>query len=71
MRVTVELVQARKEQTVELPSASTGLDLLRRLGLAPDAHLLVRGDSPIALDEPLADAERLRILAVVSGGSPI
>ncbi len=69
MRVTVELVQARKVETVELPAASSGFDLLRRLGLAPDAHLLVRGDTPMALDEPLVDAEHLLIFAVVSGGT--
>jgi sulfur carrier protein ThiS len=44
------------------------MDLLRSLGLAPDAHLVVRGDTPIPLDEPLADGERLRILTAVSGG---
>lgn len=68
MRITAELVQARKTESVELPSGATGFDLLQQLRLAPDAHLLVRGDLPIPLDEPLVDAERLRILAVVSGG---
>ncbi len=69
MLITVELVQARKEESIELPMAATGFDLFRRLGLAPDAHLLVRGDTPIPLDEPLVDAERLQIFTVVSGGS--
>ncbi len=69
MRVTVELVQARKTDVVDLPDRSTGFDLLRRVKLAPDAHLLVRGESPIPLDEPLLDGESLRVLAVVSGGA--
>jgi len=69
MQVTAELVQGRKTESVDLPETATGFDLLRRLGLAPDAHLVVRGDSPIPLDEPLVDAERLRILSVVSGGA--
>jgi len=69
MRITAELVQGRKTESIELPEAATGFDLLRSLGLAPDAHLVVRGDSPIPLDEPLIDAEHLRILSVVSGGS--
>ncbi len=69
MQVTADLVQARKTEVVELMSPAAGADLLKKLGLAPDAHLLLRGDTPIPIDEPLRDGERLRILAVVSGGS--
>lgn len=68
MRVTADLIQMHKTESVDLPDAATGFDLLGHLGLAPDAHLIVRGDVPIPLDEPLTDAERLRILSVVSGG---
>jgi sulfur carrier protein ThiS len=69
MIVSAELVQARRVVTVELPESGTGLDLFRRLGLAPDAHLLIRGETPIPMDAPLSDRERVRILAVVSGGT--
>ena len=69
MRVTAELVQARKTVSVDLPETVTGFDLLRHLGLAPDAHLVVRGENPIPLDEPLRAEERLRIISVVSGGA--
>jgi sulfur carrier protein ThiS len=68
MQVTAELVQVRKAERVDLSPGATGFDLLRRLGLAPDAHLLVRGDAPIPLDEPLVEDEHLRVLSVVSGG---
>lgn len=68
MRVTVELIQARKTESLELPQGATGLDLLGRLGLHPDAQLLVRGDRPIPVDEPLHDREHLSILTVGSGG---
>jgi len=69
MKVTAELVQTRKADVVDLPAHATGFDLLRTLRLAPDAHLVVRGETPIPLDEPLVDQERLRILSVVSGGT--
>ena len=68
MRVTVESYPARRQQTVELPNGATGLDLLKTLHLAPDAHLLVRDESPVPLDEPLVDGERVRVISVVSGG---
>ena len=68
MRVTAEIHPARREEVVELGPSSTGLDLLRALHLAPDAHVLVRRDMPIPADEPLADGEQIRVVAVVSGG---
>ena len=68
MRITGELFPAKKEFTAELGPDATGMDLLRALKLAPDAHLLVRGDTPIPLDDALTDGERLRVIAVVSGG---
>ncbi|HEY5605206.1 MAG TPA: MoaD/ThiS family protein [Thermoplasmata archaeon] len=68
MRIVAELVPRRAEQAVELRSGATGLDLLRSLGLAPDAHLLVRNDTPIPLDEVLEDGQRVRVIGVVSGG---
>ncbi len=70
MIVTVDLFSARRVETVEVPLNSTGLGLLRALKLAPDAHLVVRGDRPLPLDEPLEDGERLTVLSVVSGGLP-
>jgi sulfur carrier protein ThiS len=69
MKVTAELVQARRAETIDLPDRATGFDLLRRLNLAPDAHLVVRGETPIPLDEALVDQDRVRILSVVSGGA--
>ncbi len=68
MRITADLVRAMKTESVDLPEGATGLDLLKRLGLAPDAHLLLRGEAPIPVDERLADGEQVIILAVVSGG---
>lgn len=68
MRVTADLVRGWKTENVELEAGATGLDLLQRLGLAPDAHLILRGDLPIPVDEPLVDGDVVRILAVVSGG---
>jgi sulfur carrier protein ThiS len=44
------------------------MDLLTALDLAPDAHLIVRGDVPIPHDEPLAEGDVISIIGVVSGG---
>lgn len=69
MRVTAVLYPAKQERTVDLEGRATGLDLIKALALSPDAHILVRGDVPIPIDELLTDGERVRIISVVSGGS--
>lgn len=69
MRVTVEIFPARREEAVDLEPNARGLDLLRELDLAPDAHILVRRDAPISVDETLADGDRIRVVGVVSGGA--
>jgi len=68
MRVEVELHPGTVRKPVELPPNSTGMELVRALGLAPDVHVLVRGETPIPEDESLRDGDRIRVIAVVSGG---
>src|ERR1700704_6882909 len=55
VQVAVEILPGHREQNLEMHEKATGIDLLRRLGLAPDAHILVRGEIPIAADESLPD----------------
>ena len=68
MRIKAEILPVHREATVELGPAATGLDLLRALRLAPDAHILIRGEGPIPADAALQDGERIRVIIVVSGG---
>ncbi len=69
VRVLADRIQADKTEEVDLAEGATGMDLLRRLGLSPDAHLLIRGETPIPVDAPLTEGERVIILSVVSGGA--
>ncbi len=68
MRVRAVVPPGGAERDIDLPAGANGLDLVRALGLAPDVHVLVRGEDPVPEDAPLAEGERIRILAVVSGG---
>lgn len=68
MRIEVELFPLRKETTVDLREGANGFDLTRALGLAPDVHIIIRGSTPIPIDEALHDGDRIRVVAVVSGG---
>jgi sulfur carrier protein ThiS len=69
VQVAVEILPGHREQNLEMDEKATGIDLLRKLRLAPDAHILVRRDVPIAADDALANGDRVRVIAVVSGGS--
>jgi sulfur carrier protein ThiS len=67
VRVTL-LPQQKNVQEIEINEGFTGLDLLEKLDLAFDAHIITRDDSPIALDEELKDKDEIGIIKVVSGG---
>lgn len=68
MRIRVSLHPGGESRNVELPGGASGLDLVRALRLAPDAHVILRGETPVPEDEALRDGDRVRVVAVVSGG---
>ena len=64
--LTVEVDRRAKE--VRLPEGSTVETVLDSLGLYPDAHIVVRGRTPVPVDSPLVNGDQLRIVKVASGG---
>ncbi|HSA35255.1 MAG TPA: hypothetical protein P5202_01700 [Methanomassiliicoccales archaeon] len=64
--LTVEV--DRRTKDVRLPEGSTVQTMLDSLGLYPDAHIVVRGRTPVPVDSPLLDGDQLRIVKVASGG---
>ncbi len=69
MRVRAVVEPEGREETVDLPEAGVGLDLLKALDLPPDLYILTRGDQILTEDEPLEDDDEIRLLGVVSGGA--
>ncbi len=69
MNVTVRLLPTKKEtRIVDLEDGATVENLIRELGLFPDAWIAVRDRSPIPLDELLRANDKIDLIAVVSGG---
>jgi len=66
IELTVEM--DRKPRLLHLPEGSTAQAMLDSLGLYPDAHIVVRGRTPIPLDALLEPGDSLRIIKVASGG---
>lgn len=50
------------------PDGPTAADVVRALGWHPEAHLVIRGETPLALDAPVEDGDELKVLRIVSGG---
>jgi sulfur carrier protein len=63
--VRVTILPDREVKEVE---ARTVADLLERLGLHRDAHLVVRGEDILTSDVRLAAQDDLEVWPVISGG---
>jgi sulfur carrier protein ThiS len=63
--VKVTILPDREVHDVE---AGTVADVLRRLGLHRDAHLVVRGEEILTTDVRLTDGDEVEVLRVISGG---
>ncbi|MCU0851613.1 MAG: hypothetical protein MUC80_10155 [Candidatus Thermoplasmatota archaeon] len=57
---TSTVVELKKGETVEI--------LLKKLHLRADAVIVMRGSTPIPVDDALEDEQSLQILQVASGG---
>lgn len=69
MKIKVKLMpKGKKFDDLNLKSGATGQELLKKLNLAPDAHIISRKGSPIPLDEKLRQGDIINIIKVISGG---
>ena len=53
---------------VALPEGSKVSDVLEQMKLFADAHIVIRGKTPIPLTAEVVDGEKLKVLRVASGG---
>ncbi len=53
---------------MQLDEGADGLQLLGRLNLNPEAHLIIREGKPVPVDLELRDGDQLSIVTVISGG---
>ena len=68
MKITLSISPDTSKKEVTIPRGSQVLDLLKKIQLKPDTLIVLRGNTPIPIDEVLEEAEELRILRVASGG---
>lgn len=69
MKINVQFIPEKNEiAEVEVADGAICLDILEKLNLSPDAHIVAREGDPIPIDEKLKDGEQIEIIKVVSGG---
>jgi len=62
-------VEHRGSATIlKLPEGSKVSDVLDRMKLFADAHIVIRSKAPIPLNAEVADGDTLKVLRVASGG---
>jgi sulfur carrier protein ThiS len=66
MKVTVVL--NKRSEVLDIDDDATIEDLLNKLGLYPDAHIVLRKRTPVPLSDRSHDGDELRIIKVASGG---
>jgi sulfur carrier protein ThiS len=66
--ISVTVEHRGSATVVELPQGSKVSDVLERMKLYADAHIVLRGKTPVPLNAELVDGERLKVLRVASGG---
>ena len=64
--VKVTILPEREVREVE---AGTVVEILKRLGLRRDAHLVVRGEDILTGDVRLTEEDAVEVLPVISGGA--
>ena len=53
---------------VQLPQGSKVSDVLEQMKLFADAHIVLRGKTPVPINAEVLDGEKLKVLRVASGG---
>ncbi len=67
MRVTVEVV-GEETRNVDVAADATYADLARAVGYSPHEVSVMVDGSPVPEDQPV-DADRVRVLRLIKGGS--
>ena len=66
--ISVTVEHKGSATVVRLPQGSKVSDVLEQMNLFADAHIVLRGKTPVPLIAEVVDGEKLKVLRVASGG---
>ncbi len=68
MKVKVVLIPENSEKELEIPEGSKVLDVLKKLGLNRETHVVKLNGEIVVEEESVREGDVLEIIRVVSGG---
>jgi sulfur carrier protein ThiS len=66
--ISVTVEHRGSKTAVNLPQGAKVSDVLEQMKLFADAHIVLRGKTPVPITEPVIEGETLKVIRVASGG---
>ena len=68
LKITVKILPQNISKEIDMESGLKMYDLLKKINLKPDNIIILRGNTPVPVDDILTDEQELTIIQVASGG---
>jgi len=68
LKIHVKILPMNITDEVDIESGSKMFNLLKKINLKPDNVIILRGNTPVPVDELIIKEQNLTIIQVASGG---
>ena len=68
MKICVKILPKNATEEIDVEHGSKMYDLLKKINLKPDNIIILRGNTPVPVDDILTNEQELTIIQVASGG---
>ena len=68
MKIHVKILPKNATEEIDIERGSKMYDLLKKINLKPDNIIILRGNTPVPVDDVLTNEQELTIIQVASGG---
>ena len=68
MKILLKTLPDNNTKEIEIKSGSKIIDILKKISLKPDSIIVLKGTSPVPVDDNIIEEHELTIIKVASGG---
>ena len=68
LKIHVKILPKNVTDEIDLECGSKMYDLLKKINLKPDNIIILRGNTPVPVDDAITEEQELTIIQVASGG---
>jgi sulfur carrier protein ThiS len=68
MKIRIKILPDNSTKEIDLSPGSSVSEVLKKIQLRPDTVIVLKGNTPIPIDDTLNQEEELHVLKVASGG---